>query len=198
MHRKTTLPYIVTAIVFFACDHLLRLIKTRCSTAFLRPIPELGLTRVEIQGINAGWRAGQHVCLRVMSSGMGLLGWAQNHPFTVANVAKTEEGMILLCKSAGDWTRRLEKMAKSSTHEGANGRQVKVMVEGPYGGPQRTIFSSFSGALFVVGGSGITFALSSIQDLIQKDLEGNCRVKVIELIWIVKDPGKQTASQKPC
>ncbi|KAH9482731.1 Ferric/cupric reductase transmembrane component B [Psilocybe cubensis] len=188
MHKKSTFPYVVTAAVLFAVDHLLRVVKTRCSTAFLRPIPELGLTRVEIPGINAGWRAGQHVRLRVVSSGMGLLGWAENHPFTVANISNTEEGMVLLCKESGDWTRRLEKIAKSSTHEGTIGRQVKVMVEGPYGGTQRTIFSSFSGALFVVGGSGITFALSLIQDLIQKDLEGNCRVKVIELIWIVKDP----------
>jgi len=56
------------------------------------------------------------------------------------------------------------------------------------GGPQHTIFSSFSAAVFVVGGSGITFALSAIQDLVQKDLRGTSRLKVIELIWIVPDP----------
>ena len=56
------------------------------------------------------------------------------------------------------------------------------------GGPQHTVFSSFSAAVFVAGGSGITFALSAIQDLVQKDLQGASRVKTIELIWIVPDP----------
>jgi len=56
------------------------------------------------------------------------------------------------------------------------------------GGPQQTVFSSFSAAVFVAGGSGITFALSAIQDLVQKDLRGASRVKIIELIWIVPNP----------
>ena len=29
-----------------------------------------------------------------------------------------------------------------------------------------------------------------MQDLVRKDLEGRSRVKVIELIWTVQDPGK--------
>ncbi len=49
--------------------------------------------------------------------------------------------------------------------------------------------SSFSAAVFVVGGSGITFALSAIQDIVQRDIAGESRVKVIELVWIVSDPG---------
>ena len=35
------------------------------------------------------------------------------------------------------------------------------------GGTGHSVFASFSAAMFVVGGSGITFALSAIQDLIQ-------------------------------
>jgi cellobiose-specific phosphotransferase system component IIC len=57
------------------------------------------------------------------------------------------------------------------------------------GGPGHTVFSSFSAAVLVAGGSGITFALSIIHDLIQKDLEKESRVKVIELIWIIQDSG---------
>lgn len=52
------------------------------------------------------------------------------------------------------------------------------------------IFASYSAAVFVVGGSGITFALPTMQDLIQKDLDGQSRVKVIELVWVVQDSGK--------
>lgn len=51
------------------------------------------------------------------------------------------------------------------------------------------VFASYSAAVFVIGGSGITFALGAIQDLVQKDLDGRSRVKVIELIWMIQDPG---------
>jgi hypothetical protein len=120
--------------------------------------------------------------------------------------------MVLMCKRTGGWTRKLYEIAKLGGYEqgGAGAREVRVVVEGPYGsdpffhlcfpssfifylhvgvgGPQQTVFSSFSAAVFIVGGSGITFALSAIQDLVQKDLHGASRVKIIELIWIVPDP----------
>lgn len=56
------------------------------------------------------------------------------------------------------------------------------------------VFASYSAAVFVIGGSGITFALAAIQDLIQKDLNGRSRVKVIELIWVIQDPGSLSTS----
>ena len=46
----------------------------------------------------------------------------------------------------------------------------------------------------IIGGSGITFALSIIQDLVQKGLRGESRVKVIELRWIVPNPGLPVSS----
>ena len=57
------------------------------------------------------------------------------------------------------------------------------------GGPGLRVFSSFSAAVVVAGGSGITFALSVIQDLIQKDLNAESRIKFLELIWVIQDPG---------
>src|SRR6266550_9473774 len=41
----------------------------------------------------------------------------------------------------------------------------------------------------MVEGSGITLALSIIQDLVQKDLQAQSRVKVIDLVWMVQNPG---------
>ncbi|KIM43579.1 hypothetical protein M413DRAFT_25919 [Hebeloma cylindrosporum] len=191
MHKPATLPYTFACIALYAFDHVARLVKSRLAVAHIRPLPELDLTRVEIPTINAGWRAGQHVRLRVISVKMGWLGWAEVHPFTIASVAESgPEGMVLMCKRAGGWTRKLHEIAKSGGYEegGIGGREVRVVVEGPYGGPQHTVFSSFSAAVFVAGGSGITFALSAIQDLVQKDLRGASRVKIIELIWIVPNP----------
>jgi ferric-chelate reductase len=135
-HSAQCIPYIVVASVFYGLDHLVRVIKTRVTTATLRPIPELGLTRVEMPTINAGWRAGQHVRLRVLSTAMGFWGMTEVHPFTIASVSQTEEGLVLLCKKTGRWTSKMYEIASTSVYgeQGQEvGRSIKVMVEGPYG-----------------------------------------------------------------
>lgn len=106
-----------------------------------------------------------------------------------------------MCKKTGGWTRKLFDLAKkpSATSSATShdiikapttslSQDVKVLVEGPYGGPGHTMFCSFSGAMFVCGGSGITFALSAIRDLVNKDLEGESRSKTIDLVWTIPDP----------
>ncbi|KZT21964.1 hypothetical protein NEOLEDRAFT_1138761 [Neolentinus lepideus HHB14362 ss-1] len=188
-HMPSTIPYVLAAVAFYGLDLLVRLIKTRICIARIRPIPELAFTRVEVPRLNAGWRAGQHVRLRVLSSWMGWWAWTEVHPFTIASVSKGPEGMVLMCKKAGDWTSRLYEMAKLSEYgDDAYGRDVRIWLEGPYGGPGHSVFASYSGALFIAGGSGITFALSAVQDLILQDMDGTSRVKVIELAWAVQDP----------
>ena len=136
MHKPATLPYIFASTGLYTFDHVARLIKSRLAIAHVRPLPELDLTRVVIPTINAGWRAGQHVRLRVISFKMGWFGWAEVHPFTIASVAESgPEGMVLMCKRAGGWTRKLYEIAKLGGYEGGSvdGREVRVVVEGPYG-----------------------------------------------------------------
>lgn len=111
----------------------MRLAKTRISTATIRPIPELGATRVEFPYLNKGWRAGQHVRVQVLSSAMGLTGWAETHPFTVASQSNSKEGLVLLCKKTGTWTQNLFGIATKSRAEWGIGRNIRVIVEGPYG-----------------------------------------------------------------
>lgn len=59
------------------------------------------------------------------------------------------------------------------------------------GGPGHCVFASFTSVLLVIGGSGISFALATIQELMQQDEQGKSRVSHIELVWSVRDPGKQ-------
>jgi len=190
LHTPVAIPWVTAGCVVYGLDHVIRLCKTRIAEATLRPMPELGLTRIEVPRLNAGWRAGQHVRLRVISSGMGMFGWSEVHPFTIASVGG--DGMLLMCKKAGDWTNKLYDLASGgkSTEKGVvMGKTAKIILEGPYGGVGHTMIDSFSGALFVAGGSGITFALAAIQDLVQKDVEGHSRAKVIELVWSVQNAG---------
>ncbi|PCH37162.1 hypothetical protein WOLCODRAFT_140747 [Wolfiporia cocos MD-104 SS10] len=190
-HEPWAIPYIEIAAALYGFDRLVRLIQTRIVTAHLRPIPELGMTRIEIPSVNAGWRAGQHVRIKVLSTGMGVTGWAESHPFTIASVAKSrgEEGLVLMCKKAGDWTNKLFEVAQRTEYEAESvGRNVKVVLNGPYGGPGHALIHSYSGAVIVTGGSGITYALSTIQELMQKSSEGASRVRHVELVWSVADP----------
>ncbi|KAF8452850.1 hypothetical protein L210DRAFT_2059386 [Boletus edulis BED1] len=192
-HHSGCIPYVTVACVFYGLDHLVRAIKTRITNATFRPIPELGLTRVEMPTVNAGWRAGQHVRLRVLSTAMGLLGMVEVHPFTIASVSETEEGLVLLCKKTGKWTTKMYEMASTSAYgeQGQEvGRKIKVIVEGPYGGVCNTVIPSYSGAMFVVGGSGLTFALSAVQDLVRSGESSS--VTDIDVIWCIADPASLT------
>ena len=112
----------------------MRILKSRFTTAVLLPIPQLDATGIEISDYNAGWRAGQHIRLRVFSMSMGWFGWAEVHPFTIASVSRSEEGIVLICKRTGTWTKSLFEMAKSGRCvDGKMGQKVKVVIEGPYG-----------------------------------------------------------------
>lgn len=102
--------------------------------------------------------------------------------------------MTLLCKRAGDWTEALyalsQRKANSSVEKGEGfgvGSRVRVVIEGPYGGPGSTIPSSFSSAMIAVGGSGISFGTSSVEDLISAAENGATRIKYAELVWVVQD-----------
>ncbi|KAI9459069.1 hypothetical protein HD554DRAFT_2029376 [Boletus coccyginus] len=188
-HRRDCIPYVIAGSVCYGLDHAIRAIKTHFTTATLRTIPEMGLTRVDIPSLTTGWRPGQHVRLRVLSTAMGLWGMTEVHPFTISSAADTEEGLVLMCKTTGNWTRKLYEMAQmtGSGEQGQErGRRVKVMIEGPYGGFGDITIGNYSGAMFVVGGSGVTFALSAVQDLV---LAGDrSRTQVIDVIWSITDP----------
>ena len=187
LHQRSLIPYVLTCAFLYAFDRVARILKTRIKTATIIEVPQMGATHVEIPCLNAGWRAGQHVRLRVLSSKMGWLGWSEVHPFTIASSTSSADSCLtLLVKQSGDWTKRLAQLAKQADYGDGQGK-VRVMIEGPYGGPSRMVFGSFSAALIVVGGSGITFGLSLVQDLVEKDLRGETRLKWIELVWSCSD-----------
>jgi ferric-chelate reductase len=55
-HAPALSGYIVLATFAYAADRAIRLLKTRLATATIRPLAEMGSTRVEVRGLNAGWR----------------------------------------------------------------------------------------------------------------------------------------------
>jgi len=123
------------------------------------------------------------------------------HPFTISSLpaSRTDteaEGLVLMAKKTTNpsgWTNKLFDLAKLGSYRGSEkgagaGQTVRVVIEGPYGGPGNIMFASYSAAVLVCGGSGISYGLSVLKDLLNKDQTGKSRVKVIELVWIVQDP----------
>ncbi|KDN43271.1 hypothetical protein RSAG8_06238, partial [Rhizoctonia solani AG-8 WAC10335] len=191
-HAPGAVPYAIAALSLYALDQILRLFKSRVAIATITPVPALKCTQLSIPELARGWRAGQHVRVRVLNSKMGMMGWAESHPFTIASISSPKgggDGLTLLVKNAGDWTNSLYSLSQhtSSTESAGSGSRVKVVIEGPYGGPGSTIPSSFSSALIVVGGSGITFGTSTVEELVAVAENGCTRTKYVELIWVVQD-----------
>lgn len=60
---------------------------------------------------------------------------------------------------------------------------------GPYGGPRYHDFARSQGVLLVAGGSGITFALAILEDLIGAALQGNSNIQNVLLVWSVREKG---------
>lgn len=188
-HNPALIPWMIACVVVYGLDRVLRAFKSSFAVATLTHLPEMGTTRVEVPTIKSGWRAGQHVRLRVLTTGMGVLGWTESHPFTIASASGANDGLVLLCKKAGDWTAKLSDLAKKREAHGGEGQgTVKVWIEGPFGG-SRMVFTSFSAAVLLVGGSGITFGLSMMEELLEKDRNNESRLRYLQLVWTVTDPG---------
>ncbi|KAF8311051.1 hypothetical protein DL93DRAFT_2169272 [Clavulina sp. PMI_390] len=196
IHRPAAIPWSIAAGGIYALDLILRAVQARYTSATVEYLPTLQATRVVVPSLRSGWRAGQHVRLFVLSTGMGVMNAVESHPFTIASISEDREGIVLYCHEAGDWTRQLAKLAMEDPAAGVAAKEaglgskktVSVLVQGPYGGPGNVIFSSFSSSMFICGGSGITFGLSATQDVIRDLFEGSSHVRIIDLVWVVKDP----------
>jgi predicted ferric reductase len=103
----------------------------------LEPIGHAGMT----------FRAGQYAWLTVGDSPLTL----QQHPFSLASSAATPGRIEFGIKEFGDFTATIKDLPM----------ETQVFVEGPYGA--FTFDSRAHGAVFVVGGIGITPALSILR-----------------------------------
>ncbi|KAH9166989.1 hypothetical protein EDB89DRAFT_1856948 [Lactarius sanguifluus] len=202
MHQPFMLPYILAAVALYAFDHIARIARTSYTTAWLTAENALngGTTLVNVPSLGGGWRAGQHVRIRVI--GDTWFGWlatwlvGRARPFTIAT-GPNSGGMQLVIKARGPWTRKLLRMAAASDAAEKpadaelgckSAREVRVIVEGPYSGPGYTLYTAYSGVVLVAGGSGISYVTSVLDDVLQKHASGNSNVRVIEVVWSVADP----------
>jgi hypothetical protein len=96
LHVPEAVPYCLAGACLYGADVLIRATRTRIATASLQAVPGCDSTMVSVAGVREGWRAGQHVILRVPK--LGGLGGIEGHEFTIAS-APDADGLTLIIKN---------------------------------------------------------------------------------------------------
>ncbi|KAH3678864.1 hypothetical protein WICPIJ_008819 [Wickerhamomyces pijperi] len=110
------------------------------------------------------------------------LNFWQSHPFTIvpdASGSKESNIITMLIKTKKGLTRQISKSLEQST---SGSIEMKVCIDGPYGGENVSIVEHKDNIVLVAGGNGIPGPLSYAVEL-NKDTTSSKRVK---LIWIVQ------------
>ncbi|OCF42658.1 hypothetical protein I317_03517 [Kwoniella heveanensis CBS 569] len=123
------------------------------------------------------WSPGQHVFIRFST-----VRPLESHPFSIATVPRPDEqsnsvrNMVFLLKPLSGFTKTLFEDVR------ANEGKVtyKVLIDGPYGGAGHDL-RAFDSVLVIAGGTGITWALSVLQDLAYYG-----KGQEVRMIWAVR------------
>ncbi|KAH6915311.1 ferric reductase NAD binding domain-containing protein [Coprinopsis sp. MPI-PUGE-AT-0042] len=133
------------------------------------------------------WKAGQHayICLPQLSRIP-----TEFHPFTISTIPENLDGtkpeekeIVFLIKAHDGLTNRLMR------HASQNGScTVTAYVDGPYGSPPD--LHHYSTSILVAGGSGISYTLPLLFDLIRRSSTGESSDATrIKFVWIVRGEG---------
>lgn len=132
--------------------------------------------RITIPTFSIKWRPGQHVFVRFL--GVRPL---ESHPFTIANAIPESSALVrdmtFIIRPHSGFTLSLFNHVLS-----ANDNRYRVLVDGPYGEGSGDL-RAFDRVLFCIGGSGISWALSALQDL----SKGDVRPHSVKLVWAIRD-----------
>lgn len=132
------------------------------------------------------WKPGQHAYVSVPK--ISTLP-SEAHPFTIASIADNlddtksdEKDVVFLIRTRSGFTRQLRAFAESGESK------IAAYVDGPYGSPPN--LHRYSTCVLVAGGSGISYTLPLLLDLIRRSsIGGSSEVQRILFIWIVRGDG---------
>ncbi|KAF7789296.1 hypothetical protein EIP86_000240 [Pleurotus ostreatoroseus] len=125
-----------------------------------------------------GWRAGQHMFLAFPT-----LGPVESHPFTIATIPEgegKEMEMVYIVRARDGFTKRLREHIVDK--DGLC--RAPVFMDGPYGAPPDiTVFDT---CVFFAGGSGVTYTMSRMRELVNAVHSGKACAKRIVWVWAVR------------
>ncbi|WWC63559.1 uncharacterized protein I303_106163 [Kwoniella dejecticola CBS 10117] len=210
MHWRAMDVWIYPGAALWAADRLLRVLRlVILNKLWIRPslsaseipskatisllTPSTLLLRFTSPSEHLNWSAGHH--FYVVMPGMSRLPW-EAHPFTASTIpARPGQGaeageLAFIVRVRDGFTKRMkdkidaEKKAKGLAIDDRLDVEVTAAVEGPYG--EKSDMSGYEGVLMFSGGSGISFAVSNLLQILREIREGRSRVKFISIVWMVK------------
>ncbi|KAF7433701.1 hypothetical protein PC9H_005664 [Pleurotus ostreatus] len=192
-------------MLLYAADMLLRFFKYRVKDAQLIAIDDQ-MTLIRVPDCDAGWEAGQHVQLRVFFRNR----FMESHPLSIVTAPPStscisNEGIVLAVRACGDWSKALNEYANSDAQQshvsaltlkaeselatGFPEVPIRVMLDGPYGGCSINL-GRYENVLFLAGGSGATFTISLLDDLVARCAKlrrpGDEKTNRIEFVWCIR------------
>ncbi|KZP33754.1 hypothetical protein FIBSPDRAFT_810265 [Athelia psychrophila] len=136
------------------------------------------------------WSAGQSVFLTVP----GVSKFTHEaHPFTIASIedhdnmapVKQTNELVFFINVQSGFTQRLAAHASRTTTNGNSSLTSKVYVDGPYGSAPD--LRGFDTCVLVAGGSGVSFTLALLLDVIRNAAKNASAVQRVVFVWAVRD-----------
>lgn len=205
LHAPLSRTYVWVAVALFFFDRLARVLVTLVANlslfhrktpgrnwlwanhATLTPLPG-NVTRISIDKPVLKWSPGQHVFLSCHS-----VVPLQSHPFSIASLPSDQKLEFLVQARTGG-TKRFHRFATrrnelSASHNSHMIQRKLVGVEGPYG--THRPLHQFDSVVFLAGGTGATFTVPLMRDLVQRwknSQQGTWGIvtKRVRFVWVIK------------
>ena len=189
--------FLLPAILIFFLDRGVRLVRTllthyqylpdgsmgfRAAPAALTNFPDVDgdVIRMDFEHPHGTWKIGKqfYLCFAEISI------W-QSHPFTPLNFPQTRNGTVshsYIFRAKGGETKKVAELALRKLTVSPKAT-TPVILTGPYGESIAETLMPEDNVLFVAGGTGITYVLPVLLDIIQKP---TIRDRKIQLVWAIR------------
>ncbi|KAJ3701662.1 hypothetical protein LUZ61_005367 [Rhynchospora tenuis] len=175
---------VLSGILLFALDKILRLIQSRKETCIIsaRVLPCRAVELILPKDSGMKYSPMSTIFLKIPT--VSRFEW---HPFSITSSCyKNEEHLSVLIKSQGQWTSELySKIISVKDEEFGQLKSLTVGVDGPYG-PEHLLYQRYSNLVLIAGGSGVTPFMSILNEISSKDSTTNWHPTNIVLIYCVK------------
>ncbi|KZV60449.1 hypothetical protein PENSPDRAFT_594068 [Peniophora sp. CONT] len=211
-HTIYAAPWIFPPIALYAADVLMRMLRFRIKDATLVPVGN-EMTLIKVHNVSGSYAPGAHFRVRVLA-GSHIL---ESHPLTIASAPLTHtvtssHSLLLAARNTGDWSRSLSSYARAEGErlalldpkkptkeyevgvgrDEADGAEVQVTLDGPYGGLSLDL-GDYESALLIAGGAGMSAILGVLDDIVGRVVrlgrKGGEKTRRIQIVWCIRSFG---------
>ncbi|KAG8830618.1 hypothetical protein FRC17_004625 [Serendipita sp. 399] len=178
--------YMKATLILFGFGFLTRFFFMVLTNVLFRHRAKLSLQSGSIRitvPTNLKWSPGMHIFIRFLH-----VRPLESHPFTISSLPTTkgeerENELVFFVRPESGFTRTLADVAGRSPPE----KEFPIILDGPYGESAMNPLRAYDSVLLLAGGTGITFIVPLLSDLVSSMKAKNSLCKTIDLVWTVKD-----------